>query len=60
MKTKEQIKLTLKSEKTEFERKIEVIDAQILSIQREIDALKKVRDLYLEIIDKMTDVDDEL
>jgi len=60
MKTKEQIKLTLKSEKTEFQRKIEVIDAQILSIQREIDALKKVRDLYLEIIDKMTDVDDEL
>jgi len=57
MKTKEQIKLTLKSE---FQRKIEVIDAQILSIQREIDALKKVRDLYLEIIDKMTDVDDEL
>jgi len=60
MKTKEQIKLTLKSEKTEFQRKIEVIDAQILSIQREIDALKKVRDLYLEIVDKMTDVDDEL
>jgi len=60
MKTKEQIKLTLKSEKTEFERKIEVIDAQILSIQREIDALKKVRDLYLEIVYKMTDVDDEL
>jgi len=57
MKTKEQIKLTLKSE---FQRKIEVIDAQILSIQREIDVLKKVRDLYLEIIDKMTDVDDEL
>ena len=60
MKTTEQIKLTLKSEKTEFQRKIEVIDAQILSIQREIDALKKVRDLYLEIVDKMTDVDDEL